>query len=399
MNAPQKKARRGQPLVVLGLLLVSWVSVRAVILEAGPATAEPVQVAAAPSPARAKPVKAGQADAVPIRPARPALAPSQALHPGRMVTGRPAWPLVPPPSQAPDTSVQPLQFAPVQPVLDAPPAPVEPPRRLSARIAAGHQMLYMAGLAQLAMPQLETLDESAAGTVRSPRKLAAPLPRWSGDGWLLLRRGGNGFNLPGAGLPWVNLPSGAYGTSQAGAVIRYRLAPSSANRPALYLRASSGLHSPRGEELAGGLMVRPLAGVPVSAMAELRATRTLTGTLTRPAVALVSELPPLDLPFKLKAETYLAGGYVGGKGGTPFIDGQARIERPIAKAGPFELSAGAGAWGGAQRGAQRLDVGPSATLAVPIGPVGSRLSADWRFRVVGNAAPGSGPALTLSAGF
>ena len=40
-----------------------------------------------------------------------------------------------------------------------------------------------------------------------------------------------------------------------------------------------------------------------------------------------------------------------------------------------------------------------ATLAVPLGSGGGRLTADWRFRVAGNAAPASGPALTLSAGF
>jgi hypothetical protein len=30
---------------------------------------------------------------------------------------------------------------------------------------------------------------------------------------------------------------------------------------------------------------------------------------------------------------------------------------------------------------------------------GARLGVDWRFRVAGDAAPSSGPAVTLSAGF
>lgn len=56
--------------------------------------------------------------------------------------------------------------------------------------------------------------------------------------------------------------------------------------------------------------------------------------------------------------------------------------------------------GGAQKGAARLDVGPAASAAVGLGESGgARLAVDWRFRVAGSAAPKSGPALTLSAGF
>ncbi len=43
----------------------------------------------------------------------------------------------------------------------------------------------------------------------------------------------------------------------------------------------------------------------------------------------------------------------------------------------------------------RLDVGPG--LAAHSGPFTAQV--DYRFRVAGNAAPGSGPVLTLSAGF
>jgi hypothetical protein len=44
-------------------------------------------------------------------------------------------------------------------------------------------------------------------------------------------------------------------------------------------------------------------------------------------------------------------------------------------------------------------VGPTATLDLPLAGGSGRLSADWRFRLAGTATPGSGPALTLSAGF
>ena len=134
-------------------------------------------------------------------------------------------------------------------------------------------------------------------------------------------------------------------------------------------------------------------------MAELRATRLGGREVLRPAAALVSEFPPLNLPLGTRAEIYAQGGYVGGKGATPFVDGQLRLDRTLARAGRFELRAGGGVWGGAQRGAARLDVGPSVTLGLPLGSGGARVAADWRFRVAGDAAPKSGPAITLSAGF
>ncbi|MFM5885466.1 MAG: hypothetical protein ACKOQ3_09125, partial [Novosphingobium sp.] len=195
-------------------------------------------------------------------------------------------------------------------------------------------------------------------------------------------------------------PGGTYGASQAGMVVRYRLAPGSAHRPMLYLRGSGPLAAPRGAELAAGLALRPLARVPVAAAAELRAVQGSSGhVVLRPAAMLVSEFPPLVAPLGLRAEIYAAAGYVGGRDATPFVDAQLRADRPIAGVGQAELRAGGGIWGGAQRGAARLDLGPSATLALPLGAGGGRLSADWRFRVMGDATPASGPALTLSAGF
>ena len=42
---------------------------------------------------------------------------------------------------------------------------------------------------------------------------------------------------------------------------------------------------------------------------------------------------------------------------------------------------------------------PSASIALRLAESPARLSADYRFRVAGDARPGSGAALTLSAGF
>jgi hypothetical protein len=56
-------------------------------------------------------------------------------------------------------------------------------------------------------------------------------------------------------------------------------------------------------------------------------------------------------------------------------------------------------WGGAQRGAARLDVGPAASLSLPIADRNLRLSFEYRRRVAGRAAPGSGPVLAIGSDF
>lgn len=233
--------------------------------------------------------------------------------------------------------------------------------------------------------------------VAMTRALLAPhraeASRWSGDAWLLLRRGGTVSLASGPGFA-------TYGASQAGAVLRYRLVPDSGHRPAAYLRATAALNGSGEREVATGLSARPVAALPVAALAELRVTRQPGGTRLRPAVMAVTEIAPVALPQRLRAEIYGQVGYVGGRAATAFVDGQIRLDRGLDAVGPADLRFGVGGWGGAQKGASRLDLGPtvSASLAAGHG-VFVRLSADWRLRVAGNAAPASGPALTLSAGF
>src|SRR5690606_42126777 len=106
-----------------------------------------------------------------------------------------------------------------------------------------------------------------------------------------------------------------------------------------------------------------------------------------------------ELPHVPRAVDYLQSGYVAGNHATAFVDGQMRVERQVASLGKPDLSAGGGVWGGAQREAARVDVGPTAAVTFPLAKGRGRVSADYRFRVAGDAAPSSGPALTLSAGF
>jgi len=219
---------------------------------------------------------------------------------------------------------------------------------------------------------------------------AATGSRWSADSWLLLRRDSITPLLS-------SRPS--YGRSQVGAVIRYSLAAASALRPQAYLRASAALAGAREHELAAGVSVRPLAGLPLRFALETRIGETGRGTRLRPAAFAVTEFARLRLPLGMRGEAYAQGGYVGGGYPTAFVDGQVRVERPLVRSGEIEVSAGAGAWGGAQRGAARLDIGPTAAVSFRLGGARGRVAADYRFRVAGDAEPSSGPALTLSAGF
>lgn len=241
---------------------------------------------------------------------------------------------------------------------------------------AGEEQLAASGLAMTPLTGI-------AGRLVNNRRLSV-------DSWMFLRQ--DSASVP-TGI------GGSYGGSQSGFVARYDLAPGSRFQPRAYLRASRALAGLQDSEIAAGLSVRPLANVPVSVSGEMRFYRTPSGEEFRPAVYAVTHFPPQSLPWGMQGETYFQGGYVGGQYATPFIDGQLRVDREFIRMGRFALRGGGGAWGGAQKGAERFDIGPALSLHFGDGRFNSRLSLDYRFRVAGDAAPGSGAALTLSAGF
>ena len=216
--------------------------------------------------------------------------------------------------------------------------------------------------------------------------------RWSFDGWSLWRAGSPGA-VAGAGLQ----PS--YGASQAGGVVRYRLSQTSLDSPQIYLRASQTLVSRGESEVAAGASARLIEKLPLRAHGELRATRRPANTEIRPAAFVTTELPAEALPMGMRATFYAQAGYVGGEFSTPFADGQLGVDTSVARFDLGDLRIGGGAWGGAQKGAARLDIGPSASISLEKGPVPARLSVDYRVRVAGDAEPGSGVAVTLTTGF
>jgi len=248
-----------------------------------------------------------------------------------------------------------------------------------------------AGLPPLAELGGQSAPDAPAPVPLSPGLAEGRVDRWSADMWMLARKE--------SAIP---LASGrpVYGGSQAGAVLRYRIAPSSGHRPLAYLRASAALGAVRESEIALGVGARPVPAIPITLAAEARGFRSASGRKSfRPAALAYTELPPFALPLGFTGEAYGQAGYVGGAFKTGFVDGQIRADRPLLDMGDTRLRIGGGIWGGAQKGASRLDIGPSASAMVDIWGTPSRVSVDWRFRLMGDAQPESGPALTISAGF
>lgn len=208
--------------------------------------------------------------------------------------------------------------------------------------------------------------------------------RWNLAAWLVTRPGPGARGLGAAASPVL-------GASQAGARLTYAL--DDARRVAVFARAATPLT--RGPaELALGAQWRPTAA-PVTAFVE---TRRVGSSPVAPAAGVFGG-GEVALPERFRLETYGQAGWVGGRAKTGFAEGQARVMRPILDAGPAVLDLGAGMWGAVQRGAGRLDAGPGVGIGLPLGRGSARVTLDWRQRIAGRAEPGSGPVLTIGAGF
>ncbi|RNJ63798.1 MAG: hypothetical protein EDM03_05330 [Porphyrobacter sp. IPPAS B-1204] len=195
-----------------------------------------------------------------------------------------------------------------------------------------------------------------------------------------------------------------YGASQTGAVLQYRLAPGSDHDPRAYARAYRALVRRGESELAVGASARLARRVPLRAAGEVRYTDAAFSNTWRPAAYVVTELNPAGLPLGTQLEAYGQAGWVGGPDPTGFADGQASVTGEVRRVASLSdnalrFSLGAAAWGGAQKDAQRIDVGPTLRLDLRVGAVPARLSVDWRERVGGDAGPDSGLAATLSTQF
>nr|WP_233151015.1 hypothetical protein [Sphingomonas sp. BT553] len=246
---------------------------------------------------------------------------------------------------------------------------------------------FVAARANVALPAVPNAQVEADATpIQPPPQRPVPLAtapaRLAGSIWGIARNGRGGA-----------LPGGQLGGSQAGFRLTYALGE--ARQVALAARVSSPLRG-RGREMALGIDWQPMA-LPLHVIAEQRIA--LDGGKGGPALMVIGGVDPVPVAFGFRLEAYGQAGAIARDRIEPFVDGAARLTRAVATIGRARVDLGVGGWGGAQRGAARLDVGPSIALAVPVAERTVRMTLDWRQRIAGDARPGSGPALTIGSDF
>ncbi|HXG99172.1 MAG TPA: hypothetical protein VNI79_02020 [Sphingomicrobium sp.] len=237
-------------------------------------------------------------------------------------------------------------------------------------------------LAQIANSQGVPARASAQSVpAQQPR-----LDRLSMTAWAMLRSQPTGpVNENGSSLA----ANGMLGGSQAGARILYRFDP----RIALSVRTTAPVGGvTRTAELAGGMRWQPFERIPVALTAERR--QSVGRDAGRSAFAIFAEGGVYDRPMfaRFNLDAYLQAGIVGVRDRSLFADGSATLTRPLWRS----FSGGVGVWGGVQPGLYRIDAGPRLTWRVGRS---LRVHADYRQRLAGSAAPGSGPVMTLAGDF
>jgi hypothetical protein len=244
------------------------------------------------------------------------------------------------------------------------------------------QMALMA-LIQYGIPATVGVAATALPPTAQPQALPPSPSRWSASAWLVARAGTGLGAAPG---------TGQLGGSQAGLRIAWLAWPD--QRLAAFARLVTPLRG-KGAEASLGVEWQPTSA-PVRLVAERRFG--LDGTRGGPGLGVIAGFDGAVVPgFRL--ESYGQAGAIRRARTEPYADGAVRATRTMAESGGVRLALGGGAWGAAQRDAQRLDIGPSATLALPLGKQNVRLALDWRQRIAGDARPGSGLALTLGSDF
>ena len=359
----------------LALVVVAWTGFRAAMLGALPG-AETFRI----DRSEAKPPPIAATEFPPIQPIAPATADAAAANfteagmnyvPAQAV-GSPRTVILPVyyPASSPSRGV-----APVTALLP------EPRRQFYSPVPALDEW-PLSRIAAASMPPLRSTVVTPAQSIPVELKRKG-IDRLQLTTWALLR--GQSPGVAGTG----SLASGgSLGASQAGARLSYNFT----RQIAATLRSTSEVGR-RGGELAAGVRIQPVRGIPLWFDAERRQRIGRYGG-GRSAFALFFEggIYERPMPLHFFLDTYLQGGVVGFHSRDGFVDGALTLTRPVYK----QFSAGVGVWGGAQPGVYRVDAGPRVTMRVRDN---LRVHLDWRQRLAGTARPGSGPAVTLAGDF
>ena len=275
-------------------------------------------------------------------------------------------------SSAPTGPVRPARLTPILP---------EPAPAFYAPIPALDEW-PLSRIAATSMPPRRS--SVVAPSQSTPAALASSgIDRVQLSAWALLR-GRQGMALGPSSLA----SGGTLGGSQAGARITYQ----ATRQIAATLRTSSDVGR-RGGEVAAGVRVQPVSGIPLWLTAERRQRISRNGT-GRNAFALFAEsgVYQRPMPWRFQLDAYVQAGVVGMRSRDAFLDGGFTLTRPLFR----QFSGGVGLWGGAQPGIYRVDAGPRVSMKVRNNV---RMHVDWRHKLAGNAQPGSGPAITLAGDF
>lgn len=238
-------------------------------------------------------------------------------------------------------------------------------------------MLAWGSEAGRAKPAEAPGETSAVSPPPSPAR-----SRFALSAWALVRSRGDRGNLA---------PGGILGGSQVGARAIWEPGPRGIG---LTARLSSPLASRFGNEASVGIALRRGS---IGLLVEERIALDGLGG-ARPSVTAFGGVSDVRLIGRLTVDGYAQAGVVGLRNRVGFADGAVRVEHPLSGRA-VRLAAGASLSGGAQPGLARLDAGPLVALSVPVAGGSLRIAGEWRFRVAGNAAPGSGPVLTMGADF
>ena len=212
--------------------------------------------------------------------------------------------------------------------------------------------------------------------------------RWSGDAYVLFRDAGV---IPGAAA------SPVLGSGQSGSSIAFTPDPL-ANRPVAAIARIFAAHG-RDNRIDGataqaaiGIRWQLRSGISV-AVERLIPIGRFTSADWNLRIAAGGERR-LGLVY---FEAYGEGGARGN--GDVYAGGQVRAEVPVGTLLGLKLGAGPGIWSSIQTGpttVSRVDLGVGVAGRLP---ARAAVNVDWRWRVAGNAAPVSGPAVTVSMAF
>ncbi|MEJ7934716.1 hypothetical protein WG907_10660 [Sphingobium sp. AN558] len=214
----------------------------------------------------------------------------------------------------------------------------------------------------------------------------APSDRWHLGSWALWRAGGGQARAS---------TDGRLGGSQIGARLDFDFTPAAPGRVASYARVSAAMSRPASPEAAVGFFYQPARRIPLTIAVERRIA---LGPGGRNANALFAAggFGPKPIGPSLAAEAYVQTGIVGFRAKDGFIDGKVALLTPLRHTA---IHVGISISGGAQPDVSRVDIGPEIQFRLSLPSASARLSIEWRERVIGNAAPPSGPAITLATDF